>query len=29
MSDLATMTDARVAFVRVKPFDPMPAPLAS
>jgi general L-amino acid transport system permease protein len=28
MSDMATMTDARVAFVRAKPFDPMPPPLA-
>jgi general L-amino acid transport system permease protein len=29
MSDIATMTDARVAFVRTKPFDPMPPPVTS
>jgi general L-amino acid transport system permease protein len=29
MSDTATITDARVAFVRVKPFDPLPPPLAT
>ena len=27
MSDIATMTDARLAFVRVKPFDPLPPPV--
>jgi general L-amino acid transport system permease protein len=29
MSDTATMTDARIAYVRVKPFDPLPPPLAT
>jgi general L-amino acid transport system permease protein len=29
VSDIATTTDARLAFVRVKPFDPMPPPLAN
>ena len=29
MSDIATMTDARVAFVRTKPFDPMPPPVTN
>jgi general L-amino acid transport system permease protein len=27
MSDTATMTDARLAFVRAKPFDPLPPPV--
>ncbi len=27
MSDTATITDARLAFVRAKPFDPLPPPL--
>jgi general L-amino acid transport system permease protein len=29
MSDTATTTDARLAFVRVKPFDPLPPPIAA
>ena len=29
MSDTATITDARIAFVRAKPFEPLPPPLAS
>jgi general L-amino acid transport system permease protein len=28
MSDTATITDARMAYVRVKPFEPLPPPLA-
>jgi general L-amino acid transport system permease protein len=29
MSDMATITDAHVAFVRAKPFEPLPPPLAA
>jgi general L-amino acid transport system permease protein len=29
MSDTATITDTRLAYVRVKPFDPLPPPLAT
>jgi general L-amino acid transport system permease protein len=29
MSDIAAMTDARLAFVRAKPFDPLPPPVSS
>ena len=29
MSDTATITDARVAFVRTRPFDPLPPPIAA
>jgi general L-amino acid transport system permease protein len=29
VSDTATITDARVAYVQVKPFDPLPPPLAA
>jgi general L-amino acid transport system permease protein len=29
MSDMATTTDARIAFVRTKPFEPMPPPAAA
>lgn len=29
MSDTATITDARTAYVRVKPFEPLPPPLAA
>ena len=29
MSDTATITDARLAFVRDKPFDPLPPPLTA
>ena len=29
MSDIATITDARLAFVRTKPFDPLPPPIVN
>ena len=29
MSDTATITDARIGFVRAKPFDPLPPPEAA
>ena len=29
MSDIATITDARQAFVRTKPFDPLPPPIVT